>query len=53
LRVIAERLRSRVPDELAVLLNGAFLSTPVFELGEATILLQWAGAALIAASVGV
>jgi AcrR family transcriptional regulator len=53
LKVIAERLNSGAPDELAgqltVLINGAFVSTSLYEPGEATALLQRAAAALIAA----
>ena len=55
LKVIAERLHCAAPDELAgqlvVLINGAFVSTPLYEPGEATILLQRAADALIAAHV--
>jgi AcrR family transcriptional regulator len=55
LKVIAERLHCAAPDELAgqlaVLINGAFVSTPMYEPGEATILLQRAADALIAAHV--
>jgi AcrR family transcriptional regulator len=55
LKVIAERLNCAAPDELAgqlvVLINGAFVSTPMYEPGEATILLQRAADALIAAHV--
>ena len=51
LKVIAEKLKNVDPDELAgqlaVLLNGAFVSTPMYEPGEATTLLQRAAAALI------
>jgi AcrR family transcriptional regulator len=55
LKVIAERLHCVAPDELAgqlvVLINGAFVSTPLYEPGEATMLLQRAADALIAAHV--
>ena len=55
LKVIAERLHCAAPDELAgqlaVLINGAFVSTPLYESGEATMLLQRAADALIAAHV--
>jgi AcrR family transcriptional regulator len=55
LKVIAERLHCAAPDELAgqlaVLINGAFVSTPLYEPGEATMLLQRAADALIAAHV--
>lgn len=55
LKVIAERLHCVAPDALAgqlvVLINGAFVSTPMYEPGEATILLQRAADALIAAHV--
>jgi AcrR family transcriptional regulator len=51
LRAIAEKLRSPAPDELAgqlaVLINGAFVSTPIFERGEAAPLLLNAAAALL------
>jgi AcrR family transcriptional regulator len=51
LKLIAEKLKSADPDELAgqlaVLLNGAFVSTPMYEPGEATTLLQRAAEALI------
>jgi AcrR family transcriptional regulator len=51
LKVIAKKLKSAAPNELAgqlaVLLNGAFVSTPMYEPGEATTLLQRAAAALI------
>lgn len=51
---IAERLNSAAPDELAgqlaVLVNGAFVSTQIFEPGEATSLLRRAAGALIAAN---
>jgi len=53
LRVIAERLTCAVPDvvagQLAVLINGAFVSTPMYEPGEATVLLQRAATSLISA----
>jgi AcrR family transcriptional regulator len=55
LKGIAERLNSVAPDELAgqltVLVNGAFVSTQIFEPGEAASLLRRAAGALIAASV--
>ncbi len=55
LKVIAERLHCADPDalagQLAVLINGAFVSTPLYEPGEATMLLQRAADALIAANV--
>ena len=51
LKNIAEKLKSADPDQLAgqlaVLINGAFVSTPMYEPGEATTLLQRAAAALI------
>jgi AcrR family transcriptional regulator len=51
LKVIAERLNLPAPDEvagqLAVLINGAFVSTQLFEPGEATPLLRNAADALI------
>ena len=51
LKVIAKKLKSAAPDQLAgqlaVLINGAFVSTPMYEPGEATTLLQRAAAALI------
>ena len=51
LKNIAEKLKSADPDQLAgqlaVLFNGAFVSTPMYELGEATTLLQRAAEALI------
>jgi AcrR family transcriptional regulator len=54
LKGIAERLKVPAPDELAgqlaVLFNGAFVSTPLFEPGEATPLLRQAADALVAAS---
>ncbi|WP_018239752.1 TetR/AcrR family transcriptional regulator [Ensifer sp. BR816] len=53
LKVIAERLDVTNPDELAgqlsVLINGAFVSSQIFERDEATTLLRRAAAALIAA----
>ena len=56
LKVIAERLRCPAPDELAgqlaVLINGAFVSTPMYEPGESTVLLRRAVGALIAVRVG-
>ncbi len=55
LKVIVERLHCAAPDalagQLAVLINGAFVSTPLYEPGEATMLLQRAADALIAANV--
>ena len=55
LKVIAERLHCAAPDalagQLAVLINGAFVSTPLYEPGEATMLLQRAADAVIAANV--
>src|ERR1700752_5043457 len=54
LKVIAERLNAATPDELAgklaVLVNGAFVSTQIFEPGEAASLLRRAANALIAAN---
>jgi AcrR family transcriptional regulator len=51
LKVIAQKLKFAAPDELAgqlaVLINGAFLSTPIYEPGEATTLLRRAADALI------
>ena len=51
LKNIAEKLKSADPDQLAgqlaVLINGAFVSTPMYKPGEATALLQRAAAALI------
>ena len=51
LKNIAEKLKSADPDQLAgqlaVLINGAFVSTPMYEPGEATTLLRRAAAALI------
>jgi AcrR family transcriptional regulator len=51
LKVIAERLNSAAPDELAgqlaVLINGAFVSTPLYKPREAPTLLQRAADALI------
>ena len=53
LRSIAERLGAARPDELAgqlaVLINGAFVSAQMFEPGEATSLLRQAAHSLIAA----
>lgn len=53
LKVIAERLDVAAPDELAgqlsVLVNGAFVSSQIFEPGEATPLLRRAAEALISA----
>jgi hypothetical protein len=55
LKRIAERLNSAAPDELAgqlaVLVNGAFVSTQIFEPGEAAQLLRRAADALISANV--
>jgi AcrR family transcriptional regulator len=55
LQGIAERLHCAAPGalagQLAVLINGAFVSTPLYEPGEATMLLQRAADALIAANV--
>jgi len=55
LRDIAERLNVAAPDELAgqlaVLINGAFVSSQLFEPGEATPLLRRAADALISTSV--
>jgi AcrR family transcriptional regulator len=54
LKGIAERLSARRPDELAgqlaLLINGAFVSSQVLEAGEATPLLQRTAHALIAAA---
>lgn len=54
MKCIAERLNSAAPDELAgqlaVLVNGAFVSTHIFEPGEAAQLLRRAANALIAAT---
>lgn len=54
LKVIAERLKVAATDELAgqlaVLINGAFVSTQLFEPGEATPLLRHAVEALTAAA---
>ncbi len=54
LKGIAERLGARRPDELAgqlsVLVNGAFVSSQMFESGEAIPLLRQAAHALIAAA---
>jgi AcrR family transcriptional regulator len=54
LKLIAERLDVASPDELAgqlsVLVNGAFVSSQIFEPGEATQLLRRAADALISAS---
>jgi AcrR family transcriptional regulator len=56
LKAIAERLAVPAPDELAgqlsLLINGAFVSSQVFEPGEATSLLRRAADALIAAARG-
>ena len=54
LTLIAERLNAASPDELggqlSVLINGAFVSTYIFEPGEATPLLRAAADALVSAS---
>ena len=54
LKGIAERLSARRPDELAgqlaLLINGAFVSSQVLEAGEATPLLQRTAHALIGAA---
>lgn len=54
LKVITEHLKIAAPDEragqLAVLINGAFVSTPLFEPGEAMLLFRRAADALITAS---
>src|SRR3984885_4632434 len=54
LRAIAKKLKCAAPDvlagQLAVLINGAFVSTPIYERGEATMLLRRAADALIAAN---
>ncbi len=54
LKAIAERLGVARPDELAgqlsLLINGAFVSSQIFELGEATPLLRRTALALIEAS---
>jgi AcrR family transcriptional regulator len=54
LKVIAERLKVAATDELAgqlaVLINGGFVSTQLFEPGEATPLLRHAAEALTAAA---
>jgi len=54
LKVIAERLRVKHPDELAgqlsLLINGAFVSSQVLSPGEAVPLLRTAAHALIAAA---
>jgi len=51
LKNIAEKLKSADPDQLAgqlaVLINGAFVSTPMYKPGEATTLLQRAADALV------
>jgi AcrR family transcriptional regulator len=51
LRSLAERLRARRPDELAaqlsLLINGAFVSSPMFSADEATPVLLAASSALI------
>jgi len=56
LKVIAQRLNCAAPDELAgqlaVLINGAFVSTPMYEPGEATTLLRRAADALVDVSAG-
>ena len=54
LRGIAKKLKCSAPDvlagQLAVLINGAFVSTPMYERGEATMLLRRAADALLAAN---
>jgi AcrR family transcriptional regulator len=54
LTIIAERLNADAPDELggqlAVLINGAFVSTHIFEAGESARLLRRAAKALVSAS---
>jgi AcrR family transcriptional regulator len=54
LKVIAERLGAARPDDLAgqlaLLINGAFVSSQIFEPGEATPLLRRTAHALIAAN---
>ncbi|MQW88234.1 TetR/AcrR family transcriptional regulator [Sinorhizobium saheli] len=56
LRLIVERLHVGAPDEiagqLAVLINGAFVSSQIFAPGEATPLLRRAAEALISAGEG-
>lgn len=51
LKCMAEKLKSSAPNELAgqlaLLINGAFVSTPIFEPGEAASLLRKAAEALI------
>ncbi len=51
LRAIAEKLKAPAPDELAaqlaVLINGAFVSTPIFAPGEAAPLLRKTAEALL------
>jgi AcrR family transcriptional regulator len=55
LKVIAQKLKAADADELAgqlaVLINGAFVSTPIYDPGEATRLLRRAADALLAASL--
>lgn len=57
LKVIAGQLNVATPDmlagQLAVLINGAFVSSQIFERGEAVQLLQQAADALIAANIAV
>ncbi|WP_085026332.1 TetR/AcrR family transcriptional regulator [Ensifer aridi] len=54
LKLISEQLGAQAPDELAgqlaVLINGAFVSSQIFEPGEATPLLRRAAEALLSAS---
>ncbi len=54
LKIIATKLAVSAPDklagQLAVLINGAFVSMPLFEPDEATVLLREAVHALVAAS---
>jgi AcrR family transcriptional regulator len=54
LKAIAERLQAKHPDELAgqltLLINGAFVSSQIFEAGEATPMLMATVRALVAAA---
>jgi AcrR family transcriptional regulator len=54
LKIIAERLSVAAPDrlagQLAIMINGAFVSMQLFDPGEATELLRHAAHALVAAS---
>jgi AcrR family transcriptional regulator len=54
LKAIAERLQAKRPDELAgqltLLINGAFVSSQIFEAGEATPMLMATVRALVAAA---